>query len=346
MTAIVIAHKTADFNLNTEGMTQLDVQTAIKAAGYALGQKSIAALMNGSKTEAGDFMVKTEAPKADVKKAAADAAKAAADAAKAAKAKTDEKKPAADAGAEAPKTDKPAKAKGGDKAAQEAAMKAWGGDAGAAPESKGKGKTLTPEQKKLASDVEKAIPTKEKGAPAQRGTDWSTILPQSPVAVKAGSKGHQLFLALCEPEGATKKELMEKFNWTAGTLGGLIHWEPKAKGYFLNKIKRANGEMAYCLTEIGTGNRYKPEDIITTDQRIVRPAEMREAINSVVAASKATRQSKIDAGMTEPTPADAPKETAPAAETQKAPVKVAKDAPVGVGASVTRRSNKRNQPQA
>jgi hypothetical protein len=329
MTAIVIAHKTADFNLSTEGLSQAKIVEAIKAAGFTLGQKSLAALMNGSKTEAGDFVVKSEA---------APTPKGAAAKAKAAKAKTE-------APADEVKTDD-VKMEGKMTKEQEAAASAWGNKPAAG--AKGKGKTLTPEQAKLAADVEKALPTQDKRA-VVRGTDWTVVLPQTPVEVKTDSKIHKLLVRLCDPNGATKKELMDEFGWSAGGLAGVIHWEPKAKGYFLNKMKRDDGAMAYYVSEIGTGRRYTPEEILTTDKRLVRPQEMRDKFAQIKAEKDAVKAVKQAAGENEPTPDAAPKAEAKAKPeaTPKAPVKVPKDAPVGAGAgTVTRRSNKRQQATA
>lgn len=295
---ITIKHNTEAFRVVTTDMSQKAIHEAIKTAGFTLSIKSIAALLSGEKTEAGDFKVEkmtqaaidaelaaAPAPAPVVEAPAPAAGKSAAEKAKAAKDKlTKEQK---DAGA------------------------AWGleGQAPAAPV-KGKGKTLTPEQAKLAGDVEKEIPTREAtGEPKaarKPGVDWTKVLPQEPVAVREGSMLHRLFVRLCDPAGATKKQLMDEFNWSAGGLGGILHWEPKAKGYFLQSLKE-NGELRYHLAQIGTGIRYNPADV-----KVAKAGEPL-AKNDLAAKIKAAR---IEAGIIQP---DAPKPEGAAPAAPEAP---------------------------
>jgi hypothetical protein len=140
-------------------------------------------------------------------------------------------------------------------------------------------KTLTPEQLKLAAEVENAMPTADSkmakvagtnftgkidpatGKQTFRGTDWTKVLPQTPQPIKQDSMLHRLFVRLCDPAGLTKKQMMDEFTWSAGGLSGILHWEPKAKGYFLASEKK-EGVLHYYLAEIGTGRRYAPEEIL------------------------------------------------------------------------------------
>lgn len=121
-------------------------------------------------------------------------------------------------------------------------------------------KELTPEQAKLAADAEAEHGSDTKlrpgeridpttGKPTFRGADWKSILPQEPKPVKEGSMLHKLFVRLAT-KPATKQELMEEFGWSSGGLSGILHWEPKAKGYFLHSEK-VDGVLKYSLRMIG-----------------------------------------------------------------------------------------------
>jgi len=105
---------------------------------------------------------------------------------------------------------------------------------------------LTPEQAALAKDVEAAMPTRDAEKKTLRGTDWTKVLPTSPQAVKRDSMMHRLFVYLCTPGGVTKDQILKEFNWSAGGLSGILHWEPKAKGYFL-KSEKKDGKLYYSL---------------------------------------------------------------------------------------------------
>lgn len=311
----ILKHTSADFQLEVEGKSQAAILAEIKAAGHTLGAASLRALMNGEKETAGDFTMTKGKPMAATEAATAPTGKEAADAAKAAKGKKDE-----------PKTN------------PDAAFL----HAGEAAALKKAGKTLTPEQAKLAAEVEAAIPTKEtgEGKKTLRGLDWSKILPQEPVPVLKDSMMHRLFVRLAQPNGATKTELMQEFNWSAGGLGGVIHWEPKAHGYFLHPEKR-DGVIHYHLAQIGTGIFYKPEQVLIREKGTPNP-------NRDLAAK--IRAAKEAAGILAPKPPKEPK--APKAEATPAPaadgtakparVKVSKSDLAGVppmaGVSMTKRT--------
>jgi len=289
----ILKHSSADFQLEVEGKSQAAILAEIKAAGHTLGAASLRALMNGEKETAGDFtMTKGKpvqfAPENPVSTAAPTGKEAAA-AAKAAKANPD------------------------------AAFL----HAGEAAALKKAGKTLTPEQAKLAAEVEAAIPTKETGEAKKtlRGLDWSKILPQEPVPVLKDSMMHRLFVRLAQPNGATKTELMQEFNWSAGGLGGVIHWEPKAHGYVLQTEKR-DGMLHYHLAQIGTGIRYKPEQVLIREKGTPNP-------NRDLAAK--IRAAKEAAGILAPKPPKEPK--APKAEATPAVTEAAKPARVKVSKS-------------
>lgn len=271
-----IKHINEAFRVVIGDKSQAAMIAEIKAAGYTLSRASLAALIKGEKEQAGDFKmekVKQEvldaeaaaaapAPKAD-KKAAADKAK------DALKAKKDDAAPA------------PAAKKEKMTAEQTAALAKWGDmgkkdEAAPAPAPAPTTKTLTAEQAALAAEQEKLLPTQEPAAKvSHRGTDWTKVLPQEPVAVLKDSMLHRLFVRLCDPAGATKEQLMSEFGWSAGGLGGIIHWEPKAKGYLLESEKK-DGKLHYHLAQIGTGRRYHPEEILIREKAAAAPKAAKE----------------------------------------------------------------------
>lgn len=298
----ILKHTSADFQVEVEGKTQATILAEIKAAGHTLGAKSLAVLMKGEKETAGDFTMTKGKPTPATTEAPS--GKEAADAAKAAKANPD------------------------------AAFLAKG----EAMSLKKAGKTLTPEQAKLAAEVEKEIPTRESDKNTLRGkVDWSKILPQTPVPVLKDSMIHRLLVRLCDPKGASKEQLMKEFGWSAGGFGGVIHWEPKAKGYLLQTEKR-DGVLYYHLAQIGTGLRVKAADVLIRDKGTPAPD------NDLAAKIRAAKEA---AGIAVPAP-KAPK--APKAESAPAPaasdtnrVRVPKEAlaavPPMAGASVTKRTS-------
>lgn len=295
-TARTLVHTSEVFSVDVEGKSQAAILAEIKDAGYTLGSKSLSAMLSGEKDQAGDFKMTKE-----------NAETAAADQAKAAKAKKSaEKSTPTQPEATDPKAE-PWPFKGQSLADRVAGLKNT------------ETKNLTPEQAALAKQVEGQIPTKEKVS--YRGTDWSKVLPQSPVAVRKDSVIHRLFTRLCDQNGASKEELMKEFGWSAGGFGGIIHWEPKAKGYFLGTEKK-DGVVRYHLQFIGSsGKKVKPEEILVAEKKVAPPKE-----------PKAAKQ-----------PA-APKEPKPAK------VKVSKEQmatvpPMG-GASVTTRTSKKAQTKA
>lgn len=224
MNAIVnLKHVSADYTVSTEGKTKAAILAEIKAAGYKLGDKSLASLLSGEKAQAGDFMIAG----VTVDPINPDAA-------------------AATSGSDLVPHD------------QVKAEDTPRDTANPYPFPKGQGATeatpapaagpvvLTPEQQALADKVEAEMPTRDSEKPTLRGTNWKGVLPETPIAVKKGSKVHQLLGALCRPDGVTKKQLMDEFGWSAGGLSGILHWEPKAKGYLLTSEK-VNGELRYHL---------------------------------------------------------------------------------------------------
>jgi hypothetical protein len=299
-----IKHTTEAFRVVIGDKTQKAILEEIKAAGYTLSRGSLAAMINGEKETAGDFKMEKvkqevldaevapapEAPKAD----AAPTPKGAADKAKAAKEKlTKEQK---DAGA------------------------LWGLEGqGAAPKAgKPEAKTLTPEQAKLAADAEAAMPTKQTGVTGEkktaRGTDWTKILPQEPVPIKKDSRLHKMFIRLCDPKGVSKDELMNEFNLSAGGLGGIIHWEPKAKGYFLASEK-VEGKLRYHLQYInGAGRRVLADDIKVQEGRVMMDTSVRALIDAAKGVVKEVKAAKAEAAPKAPAANVATKKAAKAAE--------------------------------
>lgn len=277
-----LAHTSEVFMVEIEGKTNAQIIEEIKAAGYVLGSKSLAALLSGEKTTAGDFeMIEV---KFDPK--AAKAAKAAAaDAAKAAKAAAAENKPAEVAAPAAPAAPAPKKSAGK--------------------------KELTPEQAKLAGEVEKEIPTREAAAPVEKAprvlNDVSHLLPApgtySPLL--KGSVMARMFEMLVRPEGATKAELMAEFGWSAGGLAGIIHWEPKKKGYHLGSEKK-DGVIHYDLRfnaadparPNGHIQRVTAEELTYREKKpapVVKSAEDKAAEKAAKDAAKATTKAAADA---------------------------------------------------
>lgn len=172
-------------------------------------------------------------------------------------------------------------------------------------------KQLTPEQLALAANVENAMPSADSklakvagtdftgkidpatGKQTFRGTDWTKVLPQSPVPIKQDSMLHRLFVRLCDPAGVTKKQMLDEFSWSAGGLSGILHWEPKAKGYFLASEKK-EGALYYYLAEIGTGRRYSPEEILIKAAPAPKaPKEPKAPKVQAAAAADATKAPKV-----------------------------------------------------
>jgi hypothetical protein len=275
----------------TGAMKNADMIAALKTAGHPIGATSLRELIAGKKTEVNGWtLVKAEADKKDEK--------------------------AAPAAFNFPKgSDQPTKDE--EKPAAPLNLAQMQQDAlNAAP------KQLTPEQLALAAKVENELPGSQlkpgqsidpaTGKITHRGANWSEILPQAPIPVKDGSMIHRLLVRLCDPKGATKQELLSEFGWSAGGLSGILHWEPKAKGYFLHSEKK-DGELRYYLQEIGTGRRYGAEEILV----------------KAAAAPKAPKEPK------------APKVQAAAAADASKPVKVTKEQKAQVpnlgAANVTKR---------
>jgi hypothetical protein len=192
------------------------------------------------------------------------------------------------------------------------------------PKSAGK-KKLTPEQAELAKTVEKEIPTKEL-KPSRVLKDFSHLLATEPQPLLRNSVMAQLFEDLCAPNGATKEDLMAKFGWSAGGFGGIIHWEPKKRGYALFSQK-VDGKLHYHLHFKGTSQKVLPTELIYRDKK---PAP----------APKAPKEAKPAA---EPKAAKPPKEAKPVAETKAPKVKVTKEQMSNVpdmgGARVTSRKS-------
>jgi hypothetical protein len=208
--------------------------------------------------------------------------------------------------------------------------------------------TLTPEQAALAGKVEAEMPTRDAVKPTLRGTDWSKVLPTEPQPVKKESMLHRLFVFLCTPGGVTKDQILKEFTWSAGGLSGILHWEPKAKGYFLKSEKR-DGKLYYSLcyhTAFKGGAEptpVQPEEILIRDGAAVdngvrakiREIMKQKGIPVKEAAPKAPKEPK------------APKvEAAAAADASKAPKTPKSQMPASAGNITKRTSNKKAQQSA
>lgn len=96
--------------------------------------------------------------------------------------------------------------------------------------------------------------------------------PDSPIAIRRGTKIDNMFQMLMRPEGATKAEMMEKFGWTEGGLGSVLFWEPKAKGYALVSEKNEQGVLTYHLHFRHGAGKVKPSQIVYFDSPKSAPA--------------------------------------------------------------------------
>lgn len=187
---------------------------------------------------------------------------------------------------------------------------------------------LTPEQAELAKQVEADMPTRDAEKKTLRGTDWSKVLPQEPQPVKDQSMLHRLFVFLCTPGGVTKAQILSEFTWSAGGLSGILHWEPKAKGYFL-KSEKKDGVIHYSLCFHASFKGGAEPTPVQPEEILVRTGN---ATNSGLAAK--IKDLKKAAGIPvqeaaprapkEPKPAAPKVEAAAAADASKAP-KVSKE---------------------
>ncbi len=251
MTASIktIFHKTTGLEINVEGKTNSAIIAEIKKAGFTLGAKSLAAMLKGDVEAAGDFTTVKPEVKAEEPAVAAAAADT-----------TSGDEVEQLAAPVAPVT-KEVRAK---KPTLRERVLAAGALAPLAPNLDALEK-LDPTareiaEKELAEQREAALKADKFSF---RGTDWSKVLPQSPVAVKEGTKIHGLLVYLTTPGGVTKDEIMTKFGWSAGGLAGILHWEPKAKGYALISEKGGDDKLRYSLAFIGSGGRrVKPEEVL------------------------------------------------------------------------------------
>lgn len=279
-----LAHKTENFSIDLEGKTQAAIMTEIKDANFNIGTKSLAALIKGEKSEAGDFMIVGEAPAAPaIAPAAAAPTKAEERAALKAQQQIEKDariQAAADAKAALATTIKPADAPVVgteapvvvDPAAPTAPVDA----------------TATPP----AAPVVKAPRVLK---------DHSALLPAHGVymPLRKDSVMDQYFTMLCRPEGATKKEMMETFGWSAGGLSGIIGWEPKKKGYHLASTK-VEGVLTYHLEFHANDKDKAGQRVTAADLTYVqpKPAPEPKAPKAPKAAKAATEAGTLPAGGT------------------------------------------------
>ena len=242
-------HTKENFKLVIEGMTKGDVMAAIKAANLSIGDKSLADLLNDRKAQAADFEVIYVKFDPIAKKAAA--VQAAADKATlAAKVKADKAAAGAIVATKAAE-DKAAAAK--TKADIKAVKMAEDAEAKALA-------VKTKADAKAAAIA--AMPVKAPRVPV----DFDHLIAKAPTPQKRGGKIALLLERLCAPTGATKAELMAEFNWSDGGFGGLIHWEPKARGYTLVSEK-VDGIIHYHLHyradyAANPSGKVKPEELM------------------------------------------------------------------------------------
>lgn len=311
-----LAHTSENFSVEVEGKTNAAILEEIKDAGHKLGKESLKALLDGSKAKAGDFeaVVEAEAPapaptetkKPNKKAAAADAAKAAA---------ADDKKPEEEKKPEPEIT-----------------------------EDKSGPKVLTPEQAKLAAEVEKEIPTREPAKNVEKAPrvlkDFSHLLPKPGEygELLRGTTMSKLFEGLCRDEGMTKAEMMTEFGWSAGGLAGIIHWEPKKKGYTLGSVKK-EGVIHYHLMwhaadparPNGHLQKVKLDELKYREKKVAPPPKTQEEKDK----EKAAKQAQKDA--------EKAAKAADKAAGAPAPAPKAPDAPAAGGGNVTKRVSAKKQ---
>jgi hypothetical protein len=283
MTVKSLSHKGSDFRINVEGKSQSAILNEIKAAGLMLSAKNLSKLLKGEVAEAGDFKglkskahVAAETSPADKlieqgnaivagnsapTTAPTDAAPANTEVAPPTATQT----PVAAAAAQtaAPAAAKAVRAKGPSLWERIQAAKAH--PAVTAQEN------LTEEQKALIAKTEA-----EQGTVAKvsyKGTNWDApgVLPQAPVAVLRDSKLHKLFEFLTKEGGVTKEQCCAEFGWSAGGFAGIIHWEPKAKGYQLLTEKK-DGKIHYSLGyKNSNGKKVEPGSVVVRDKVVAAP---------------------------------------------------------------------------
>lgn len=259
-----LAHKTDNFSIDlTEGKTQAAILTEIKDANYNIGTKSLAALMKGEKSEAGDFMiVGGSAPAAPAPTPAPEVVVTAAPAPTKA-----EERAALKAKQQAEKEERI-------KAAQEAkaALADMNKPAAApvvAPEAPAAAPAEAPVDATATPPVVAAAPVVKVPRVLK---DHSALLPAHGVymPLRKDSVMDQYFTMLCRPEGATKKEMMDKFGWSAGGLSGIIGWEPKKKGYHLASTK-VEGVLTYHLEFHANDKDKAGQRVTAADLTYVQP---------------------------------------------------------------------------
>lgn len=295
----ILALASAQLAISVDGKTQADVMNETKAAGHPIAAKTLSQLMRGKATELDGWTLskqevadeqttvehletvanaegaKTEAVIANP--AADNSAQANADAASnpapegnadAGTAATDNAEPPAQQTPVAQATSTATGAKGTGRAKKPSLWeRIVAAGANPAANNAEKYKDLTPEQKALAEAEEAKNPTNG-GKISYRGTDWSKVLPKEPQPVKKDSKVHKFLELLTRPEGVTKEECCKEMGWTAGGFAGMIHWEPKAKGYVLDTEKK-DGKIHYRLKKhIEAGGGYvKPGEVVVAEPK-------------------------------------------------------------------------------
>ena len=293
-----LAHKTDNFSIDlTEGKTQAAILTEIKDANYNIGTKSLAALMKGEKSEAGDFMIVGGMQIIDGSAPAAAPAAAPEVVVTAAPAPTKaEERAALKAKQQAEKDERI-------KAAQEAkaALADMNKPAATAPVVAPEAPAAAPEAPVDATATPPAVAAAPVVKVPRVLKDHSALLPAHGVymPLRKDSVMDQYFTMLCRPEGATKKEMMDKFGWTAGGLSGIIGWEPKKKGYHLASTK-VEGVLTYHLEFHANDKDKAGQRVTAADLTYVqpKPAPEPKAPKAPKAAKAATEAGTLPAGGT------------------------------------------------
>ena len=117
----------------------------------------------------------------------------------------------------------------------------------------------------VALEVAERSQTPKKVQPAKKAQTHEKLVAPSfgPIEikpVKKDSKTHKIFKMLCK--GATVKEIADEFGWTTGAVSSVVYWEPKNKGYDLDKEKvEGRGNVLHLTLN---GSRVKAKSLLYT----------------------------------------------------------------------------------
>lgn len=248
--SLTLVHTTESFSMNIDGLDNEQIIDQLKDAGFSMGKTSLRNLLNGNVTKTCGFELvaapkeKAAAPVVETAPAAAPMSVADAEAAVEAEdaAKPTEVTPPAAPEVAPEVIDVEAKEVIEAVAAPSVFSMITSQLAGTArapqllvvnaPAKKNDAKTVT------AVSVPNAP-----SAPAPIGVNGKPIKP-----LRRDTKNDKIFQMLCD--GATVKEISEKFGWTEGGVSSVVYWEPNDKGYGLDKEQvQGRGNVIYITID-------------------------------------------------------------------------------------------------